>query len=111
MTGGAGACWSPEVFAHMPLNSPDEHIFALPRCYSYRKNKNKSRKCVGSCSVKAVTERQIWTVSLPPCTPSQPCFVSKLSKTQAIFGHRTVLVHKIPTYYCFLFVIATKKHA
>lgn len=35
--------------------------------------------------------------------------LSKLSKTRAIFGHWTVLVHHIPTYYYFLFVIATKK--
>jgi len=89
ITGGAGACWSPEVFAHMPLYSTGEHIFALPRCYSYRKSKNEYRKCVGSCSVKAVTERRICTVSLPPCTPSQPCLVStsNMSKARVIFGH------------------------
>lgn len=107
MTGGAGAHWSPEVFAHMPLHSPGKHILTLLRSCSYRKQKNTSRNCVGSCRVTAVTNRQTHPVSPPPATP-QPCLMSTWSRTQATFGHGTVLVHKIPTCYWVYFSLQTK---
>lgn len=110
MTGGAGARWSPEVFAHMPLQSPGKHVLTLPRCCSYRKQKTHLETVEVAAGLRLrPTGRPVLFRCLLALLDLALCLLSALSKGRATFGHGTVVVHKIPTCYWFYFSLQPKK--